>query len=151
MMLINSKEATLVTLETMEEREEARAAKTAAKAAAAKEAARKRYPLITSFRLTNIRNFTHKGVYFHIEATLGGFDVYYTREIGEDGFPTREDLCLRLRRNPNPGELEGYFRFWDYELSKGENDTPFDITALRKKMFEAVAIAASNEEAELPF
>ena len=122
-MLINSVIAPPVTAKTLEAREEAKA-KAAAKAATAKEAARKRHPLITSFKFRNVRNYTHEGVYTHIEADLGGFIVYYTEEKGGDGFPTREDLCLRLRRNPNPGELEGYFLFWDGIWSKGENDTP---------------------------
>ncbi len=155
MMLINSVNATPVTLSDLTAREEAaaaKAAKAAAKAAAAKEAARKRHPLIASFRLTNVRNFSHKGVYYHIEATLGGFDVYYTLEEGEDGCPTREDLCLRLRRNPNPGELEGIFRFWDGVWSKGENDTPFDIPALRRAMWrEEVAAFLRGDGDELPF
>ena len=135
MMLINSVYATPITLSELEARQEAkatRAAKATAKAAAAKEAARKRHPLIASFNFRNIQNYTHEGVYTHIEADLGGFIIYYTREEGGTDYPTREDLCLRLRRNPNPGELEGIFRFWDGIWSKGENDTPFDIPALRE-------------------
>ncbi len=155
MMLINSAVGTPVTLETLTIREEAKAAKAAkaaAKAAAAKEAARKRHPLITSFSLTNVRNFAHEGVYFHIEATLCGFDVYYSLEEGEDGYPTREDLCLRLRRNPNPGEFEGIFRFYNQEWTKGENDTPFDIPALRRAMWmEEVAAFLRGDGDELPF
>ena len=145
MMLINSVYATPITAKTLEAREEAKAAaaaKAAAKAAAAKEAARKRHPLITSFHLTDVRNYKEDKWFSHIEATLGGFDVYYTEEKGENGLPSREDLCLRLRRNPNPGELEGIFRFWDGIWSKGENDTPFDIPALRKRMWEETVIAS---------
>ena len=145
MMLINSVYATPVTAKTLEAREEAkaaRAAKAAAKAAAAKEAARKRHALIASFNFRNIQNYTHEGVYTHIEADLGGFIIYYTREEGGTDYPTREDLCLRLRRNPHPGELEGIFRFWDGEWTKGENDTPFDIPALRKRMWEETVIAS---------
>ena len=145
MMLINSVYATPVTaktLEALEEAKAARAAKAAAKAAAAKEAARKRHPLITSFRLTDVRNYKEDHWFSHIEATLCGFDVYYTEEKGENGLPSREDLVLRLRRNPHPGELEGIFRFWAGEWTKGENDTPFDIPSLRERMWEETVIAS---------
>lgn len=134
MMLINSVPATPVTSKTLEAR--------AARAAKAKEAARKRHPLITSFRLTDVRHYSYDGVYTHIEATLCGFDVFYTEEEGGPGYPTREDLCLRLRRNPNPEKLEGYFRFLNKKLEKGENNTPFDIAALREAMWGEAVIAS---------